>query len=154
MRRRDGRPPVAWTDEIEERLLELLEQGWSLSAITAQPSEGTPESEYPAGMVMPSKMGVLRRLREDHELRKRYELAKMLGIEVLADELCDLADEVPAKKQAVMKARLQIDTRKWLLMKLLPHKYGDTLALKHTGDVHVTLKQFTAKPKPEGTPGG
>ena len=108
------------------------------------------------GEVLPvfAAAALLRRLREDQELRKRYELAKMLGIEVLADELCDLADEVPAKKQSVMKARLQIDTRKWLLMKLLPHKYGDTLALKHTGDVHVTLKQFTPKPKPEGTPGG
>lgn len=33
----------------------------------------------------------------------------------------------------VERARLQIDTRKWLLSKLAPKKYGDMLQLEHSG---------------------
>jgi hypothetical protein len=35
---------------------------------------------------------------------------------------------------AVQRARLKVDTRKWLLSKLQPKKYGDTASLKLGGD--------------------
>jgi hypothetical protein len=52
----------------------------------------------------------------------------------MASEVMELADsEVPetgdGKKdwQAIQKHKLQVDTRKWLLSKLAPKKYGDKL---------------------------
>ena len=47
---------------------------------------------------------------------------------------------------AVQKQRLQIDTRKWILSKLLPKKYGDLLGLDHKGD-GLTLNVVTGVPE-------
>lgn len=46
----------------------------------------------------------------------------------------DVGTTLEGKKDwmAVQKQRLQVDTRKWLLSKLAPQKYGDKLEL--TGD--------------------
>ena len=34
----------------------------------------------------------------------------------------------------VARSRLRVDTRKWLLAKMLPKKYGDRVEQHHTGD--------------------
>ena len=51
-----------------------------------------------------------------------------------------------ADSGAVQKQRLQIDTRKWILSKLLPKKYGDLLGLDHKGD-GITLNVVTGVPE-------
>ena len=51
-----------------------------------------------------------------------------------------------ADSGAVQKQRLQIDTRKWILSKLLPKKYGDLLGLDHKGD-GLTLNVVTGVPE-------
>jgi hypothetical protein len=64
----------------------------------------------------------------------------------MVDELLEIADsEVPetgdGKKdwQAIQKHKLQVDTRKWLLSKLAPKKYGDKLEV--SGDPANPLVQ-------------
>lgn len=78
--------------------------------------------------------------------------ARKLKAEKLAEEALEIADEADeTSNSGVNKARLQVDTRKWMASKLDPEKYGDTAktqvnismgdlhlqALKHMGKVEV-----------------
>ena len=40
----------------------------------------------------------------------------------------------------IQHAKLRIDTRKWLLSKLAPQRYGDRIQHEHSGDVVVTTR--------------
>jgi hypothetical protein len=78
--------------------------------------------------------------------------ARKLKAEKLAEEALEIADQSDeTSNSGVNKARLQVDTRKWLAGKLDPEAYGDTAktqvnismgdlhlqALKHMGKVEV-----------------
>jgi hypothetical protein len=76
---------------------------------------------------------------EDTELANNYARAREDLIERIANEVIELSDvdvglQPDGKKDwaAVQKHKLQVDTRKWLLSKLAPKKYGEKLEL--TGD--------------------
>lgn len=84
----------------------------------------------------------------DQEIATQYTRAREAGLEVLADQLVDLCDTPVEGTETTVKAdggvevktgdmlghrKLQIDTRKWLLSKLLPKKYGDKVDLNHAG---------------------
>jgi len=81
---------------------------------------------------------------------ERYTRAKEASMEAMADEILALADNpVAALKtttkadgsvetvegDAVERTRIQIDSRKWLLSKLAPKRYGEKLDL--TANVNV-----------------
>ena len=78
-------------------------------------------------------------LNEDAKLAAEYARAREDLIERMANEVLELSDvdvglQPDGKKDwaAVQKHKLQVDTRKWLLSKLAPKKYGEKLEL--TGD--------------------
>ena len=79
------------------------------------------------------------RLRGDAEAQERYARAKLQGMESVADEIMEIADECELSSDAVAKARVQIDSRKWLLSKLLPKRYGEKLDVAHSGEVTVNF---------------
>jgi hypothetical protein len=80
-------------------------------------------------------------LRDNEEFRKQYELAKRWQVQVIVDEIIDIADdntrdfvynekgEIMADKDHINRARLRIDSRKWVAAKLVPKLYGDKLQL-------------------------
>lgn len=75
-----------------------------------------------------------------------YARAKEIGFEVLADEIIDLADaEVNTDKDQLRRHQLMIDTRKWLLAKLQPRKYGERVTQEIVGDASnpVQVEQHT-----------
>jgi hypothetical protein len=83
---------------------------------------------------MPTRKSFFLWVAQDEKLRARYESALFARSYVMVDELLEIADsEIPetgdGKKdwQAIQKHKLQVDTRKWLLSKLAPKKYGDKL---------------------------
>lgn len=96
----------------------------------------------------------------DDKARERYAHAKELALEAMADEMVALADEsrigektketkdgtFTEKGDMVDRSRLQIDTRKWLLSKLAPKKYGDKLDVEHSGGVTVEVMRFGKGP--------
>jgi hypothetical protein len=140
-------------DVVSEHITTELAKGRSLANICSvdegMPNEATflewVENDDPAG------------------LTKRYAHARELGYKRMADEIVDLsnkkgewvpvqdldvdgrplldADGLPILKQVFMPlnsdviahTRLQIDTRKWLLSKMLPKVYGDKVQQEHTG---------------------
>ena len=78
-------------------------------------------------------------LDEDAKLAEEYARAREDLIERMANEVLELSDvdvglQPDGKRDwaAVQKHKLQVDTRKWLLSKLAPKKFGDKLEL--TGD--------------------
>jgi hypothetical protein len=72
---------------------------------------------------------------EDAALADTYARAREDLIEKIAADLMDISDQDPeivdGKKDwaAIQKHKLQVDTRKWLLSKLAPKKYGDMIKL-------------------------
>jgi hypothetical protein len=67
------------------------------------------------------------------DFRKMYYKAKAVGAEMDAEEMRKLSDNCNGKSSAeVQKARLQVDTRKFLAMKLLPKIYGDKVEVDQT----------------------
>ena len=67
----------------------------------------------------------------DPELAEQYARARDSMYDAIADDLTNIADTEPAVMDAahVAHAKLRIDTRKWLLSKRAPKKYGDRLEL-------------------------
>lgn len=71
------------------------------------------------------------------EFSDQYALAKLKQADLLAEECLEISDNVSedtlintdgfevANAAAIARARLRIDTRKWLASKLLPKQYGD-----------------------------
>lgn len=75
-------------------------------------------------------------------LVEQYARAKQLQAEYLEDQLLTIADDASndtlftedgravENREFISRSRLRIDTRKWLMSKLLPKKYGDKLDVK------------------------
>jgi hypothetical protein len=71
---------------------------------------------------------------------ERYARAKAIGLERLADEVIAISDAPctgsngEADNALVQKQRLQVDSRKWLLSRLLPKQYGDKVTQELVGN--------------------
>ena len=112
---------------LADEVVNLMASGSAMSSNDACRMAGVPHSRFMAWCG------------EDAELADRYARAREDLIERIANEVIELSDadvglQPDGKKDwaAVQKHKLQVDTRKWLLSKLAPKKYGDKLEL--TGD--------------------
>jgi hypothetical protein len=108
----------------------------------------------------PNPASVYRWMSQDKSLSERYARAKHEQLQVLADEIVYLADTDRICEKVTIKAdgsrevvildsvertKVQIDSRKWLLSKLAPAKYGDRLGLTNadgTGDATLIIKHI------------
>ena len=115
--RSDGGKPV-WTPQRKVKafahICEQLSLGKSLRAICDAAD-------------MPNRGTVLEWMKDDEELAKQHAFARQLQADFYADAIIEIADNATDPN----RARLQIDTRKWLASKLLPKRYGDKIA--HVG---------------------
>jgi hypothetical protein len=110
---------------------------------------------------MPSVGTILKWLNEDKEgFLGQYDRAKQNQAEFMAEEMIDIADDgsndfmtITGKggqeyevenKEVTSRSRLRVDTRKWLLSKLKPKKYGDKVQQEISGAngqaFEITLK--------------
>lgn len=133
--------PSAFNDDIASVICERIADGESVRAICADDD-------------MPSKSMVFRWLAAHQEFRDQYARAKEAQLEHMADELLDIADDGTndwmERKNAdgtvsevlngehIQRSRLRVDSRKWLLSKLVPKKYGDKI--QHAGHDGGPLK--------------
>src|ERR1044072_1702714 len=83
---------------------------------------------------MPARSTVHMWLANNEAFMDKYAKAKDTQADTLADEMQYIADNVIADKDAVAKARLQVDTRKWVAAKLKPKKDGDKLDMTSGGE--------------------
>jgi len=100
---------------------------------------------------MPHKRTVKRWLAEKPSFQEQYARAKEEMAEHFAEEILEIADdgsndwierEVESGKlikvadhEHIARSRLRVDTRKWLMSKLLPKKFGEKLDV----DTHIDL---------------
>jgi hypothetical protein len=71
---------------------------------------------------MPNASTVFRWLGIHKAFSEQYAQAKATGAERWADEILSIADQ---EDTDVQRDKLRVDSRKWLLAKLQPKKYGD-----------------------------
>lgn len=100
---------VEWTKSLESSVISDIEAGFSLRA--------TAERNHI------SKALILKKARDVESFRDQYARAKEIQLEQMADEILTIADSADA--DTYNAARLQVDSRKWLLSKLVPKKYGE-----------------------------
>lgn len=96
----------------------------------------------------PNKDTIFTWLKDNNDFSDQYARAKQTQIECVVDELLEIADDdscdqvvgadgqVHFNNQAIQRARLRIDTRKWLACKLVPKVYG---AFKHENITNLSV---------------
>lgn len=124
---------VKYGPAVREAVLEAIRGGKSLRAI----SEGDG---------MPSPALVILWVKEDKAFAEQYARAKEVQAHVLAEQMLDIADDGTndytttedgvelVNHDVIARSRLRVDTRKWLLSKMLPKVYGEKLDLTTGGD--------------------
>lgn len=106
-----------------------------------------------------SRALVNRGLRELEWFREEFEHAQMAGLQKVADELMQIADDSSrdwttdaqgrevVNREWIERTKIRIDTRKWLLERLARAIYGAKVEAKveHSGGVTVTMAPGDAK---------
>ena len=125
-----GRSEIEKKEIIEKILYSMSELGMT-----------SPKACKAAG-ITPSVMNLW--VDGDKELAVRYARARADVMDRLAQEVLEIADAEYSEEKpdngSVQARRLQIDSRKWLLSKLAPHKYGEHLELSGNPDRPVATK--------------
>lgn len=122
--------PSSFTQGQADAICMKLATGQSLRSICSE--EGQPDQTT-----------VYRWLRDSEEFRQQYARAREDQAETLFDQMVTIADTPLIGTKTVTKAtgvemtegdmiehrRLQVETRKWVLGKMAPRKYGERLQL-------------------------
>lgn len=131
-----GRPTL-FTAGVASDICKRLADGESLRSICAADE-------------MPAESTVRLWALEDREgFSAQYASAREIGYHALAEDLLDIADDARndwmerrgeedagwvANGEHIQRSKLRIDTRKWMLSKVLPKFYGDKITQEHVGE--------------------
>lgn len=142
-----GGRPSGYSPERAAQICALIAEGLSLRKICAMDG-------------MPDKSTVFNWLARYPEFVDQYARARELGSEVWAEEMLDIADDgtndwvekldrdgnptgqMVFHHEHVQRSKLRVDTRKWLLAKLQPKKYGDKIDLNHGGQADNPVRSL------------
>lgn len=119
---------------IKPRVIAGLCSGKSLSATCRE--EG-----------MPDPATIIKWCSADPEFALEYDLAQAVSIELLVDEIIEIADEPPQDMPGEQRRRARIDSRKWIACKRGSRKYGERSAIEHSGA--TTIQVVTGIPPRE-----
>lgn len=144
--------PTKLTIELAEQICELIATGHSLRQIEKQ--EG-----------MPAKGTILswnvKHSEEYKPFQDLYAQACNIRAELWAEEIIDIADDGTndwynkqvgqetvraVDHENINRSRLRVDSRKWLLSKALPKKFGERITQEHVGAEGGPIAVFSDKP--------
>ena len=110
-------PSSCFTQEIADLIFERIADGASLRKICEEDD------------TLPSMRTIMRWLAKDEheEFRRLYARAQDERADVYFEETLEISDKVAKDHNAVAKARLQVDTRKWVCARMNPKKYSDRI---------------------------
>lgn len=123
--------PTKYTKALGDTICQRLADGESLRSICRD--EGMPDERTVRSWT----------LEENHPISPQYAKARESQYLKWAEELLDIADDgtndyvkrpeggMALNAEHINRSRLRVDTRKWLLSKMLPKVYGDKL--QHSG---------------------
>lgn len=139
MAKKIGRPEI-WSQKLADAVCFEIAQGYSLRTVCKNEK-------------LPGMTTIFKWLRERPEFANQYARATEERTEALAEEILDIADDGSndfmliqkgnveyeiENKEVTNRSRLRVDTRKWLMSKMKPKKYGDKLDLTSDGKVLPT----------------
>jgi hypothetical protein len=123
--------PSAYTEILGKQIAMRLASGETLKAVCFD--EGMPPESTIRGWA----------LDPEHPFSALYERARAIGYHTLADEIILISDDASndwelrrkengetytaLNSDAVARSRLKVDSRKWMLSKMLPKIYGERL---------------------------
>lgn len=130
-----GRPSL-WTQELADIICEKLSEGVSLRTVCLDED-------------MPDARTVFRWLRTNEQFCQQYARAKQESADAMAEDVLDIADDgsndwmekqvskgvfidVP-NNEVLQRSKLRVDTRKWLMSKMKPKKYGEKMDVTSDG---------------------
>jgi hypothetical protein len=130
-----GGRPTDYTPELADEIcMQIATQEKGLHAICRN-NENFP---HPAT--------VLRWLGEHEEFRDKYQYAREMQSDLMAESILDIADHTKddtlydddgnpyENKEWVNRSKLRVDARKWFASKLAPKKYGDKVDVTSGGE--------------------
>lgn len=118
-----GRPST-YTDEMGDRICDLLTEGRSLRKICMS-------DEFPAAST------VYVWLDRFPSFAEKYTRAREAATEDMLEDILEIADD---EKLDAQDKRVRIDTRKWVMGRLKPKKYGDKQQVEVGNKEGETLK--------------
>jgi len=135
-RKKTGRPSV-FTAALGKEICDRLATGESLRSICRDAH-------------MPDEKAVRRwSLQADNPFAEQYAKAREMGFLSMAEEMLEIADDgsndymVREGKDGetswqlngehIQRSRLRVDSRKWMLTKMLPRVFGEKVVNEHTG---------------------
>lgn len=124
--------PTTYTPEIVDLICERIAGGQSLNSMCKQDD-------------MPAQSTVYKWLSEQPTFSERYARAREVQADTLFEEMLEIADSQEGdliikedgtelvNHDVIARAKLRVDTRKWMAGKLRPKVYGDKITQEHTG---------------------
>jgi hypothetical protein len=115
--------------EIADEIISRLMAGESVAAICRDPK-------------MPAEATFYNWLadKDNSALLERYVRACEVRAFQMADEIIEIADDYD--RAGTNDRRLSVETRKWMMARLAPKKYGDKVELEHGGEVGVRITKI------------
>ena len=116
------------------------------------------ESEIPVRKIIKDSQisnGKFFDMLKDKKYSEQYARAMEIRAENMAFEILEIADDGSndfmkivkndmeyevENKEVTNRSRLRVDSRKWLLSKMLPKKYGDKIDTEHSGSMEIIVK--------------
>lgn len=142
--------PSAYTQELADRICEELSQGISLRTVCKA-------DDVPSGQTIFSWM------RKYPEFLEQYTRAKEESSDAMAEDIIDISDNAtndwmenndpdnPYFKlngEHIQRSKLRVESRKWLMSKMKPKKYGDSKTLdigNKDGEAFKTDNEWVVK---------
>jgi len=135
-----GRPDI-FTQELADEVCRRIAEGKSLRSVCRDED-------------MPGMTTVFKWLREKEDFTKQYARATEERTEAMAEDILDISDdgtndwmtitsaggfekEVP-NNEVLQRSKLRVDTRKWIMSKMKPKKYGDKVDVTSGGEKIVS----------------
>lgn len=138
--------PTTYTQELADNICEQLALGRSLRTVC-----------NPDGM--PAIKTIFNWFRTQEGFLQQYEKAKQESTDAMAEDLLDIADNGTndymeyedrngnlgwkINGENIQRSRLRADTRKWLMAKMKPKKYGDKIDMTTNGENINKAKELT-----------
>jgi hypothetical protein len=131
-----------FTSDLAATICERIMQGMSLRQVCAMDD-------------MPARSTVHKWLAANADFADQYARACAVRADEIFDEIFDIADDASndwmerkdddgaligwrENGESVRRSAIRIDARKWALARMEPKKYGDKLAMEHSGSMVIT----------------
>lgn len=131
-KRKTGRPSI-YTEELANKICERMARGEPIVQICKDEDMPNNDTIYSwvlenKGADKDGKNGFSDKYRLGREAQAEFLFEELLTISDRSDEIVEGADRMIAGALAANQ-KLKVETRKWVISKILPKKYGDKLDL-------------------------